>query len=79
MNTDRMKENWKQLVGKAEESSGKLIDNDCQGVEGERNQLVVRIQEHYGIAREEAERQVTDCERSQREDLTNAILLPTPG
>ena len=56
MNTDQMKGNWKQLVGKAKEKWGKLTDNDWQIVEGKRDQLVGRIQERYGIARQEAER-----------------------
>jgi uncharacterized protein YjbJ (UPF0337 family) len=64
MNTDQMKGNWKQLVGKAKEKWGKLTDNDWQIVEGKRDQLVGRIQERYGIASEEAERQVADFERS---------------
>ena len=65
MNTDQMKGNWKQLVGKAKEKWGKLTDNDWKVVEGKREQLVGRIQERYGIAREEAERQVADFERNQ--------------
>ena len=64
MNTDQMKGNWKQLVGKAKEKWGKLTDNDWQVVEGKRDQLVGRIQERYGIAREEAKRQVADFEKS---------------
>jgi uncharacterized protein YjbJ (UPF0337 family) len=64
MNTDQMKGNWKQLVGKAKEKWGKLTDNDWQVVEGKRDQLVGRIQERYGIAREEAEHQVADFERN---------------
>ena len=64
MNTDQLKGNWKQVVGKAKEKWGKLTDNDWQVVEGKRDQLVGRIQERYGIAREEAERQVADFEKT---------------
>jgi len=64
MNTDQLKGNWKQIVGKAKEKWGKLTDNDWQVVEGKRDQLVGRIQERYGIAREEAERQVADFEKT---------------
>jgi len=52
MNTDQMKGSWKQLVGKAKEKWGKLTDNDWKAVEGKRDQLVGRIQERYGLARE---------------------------
>jgi uncharacterized protein YjbJ (UPF0337 family) len=64
MNSDQIKGNWKQFVGKAKEKWGKLTDNDWQVVEGKRDQLVGRIRERYGIAREEAERQVADFEKT---------------
>ena len=41
-----------------------MTDNDWQIVEGKRDQLVGRIQECYGIAHEEAERQIADFEKS---------------
>jgi uncharacterized protein YjbJ (UPF0337 family) len=64
MNTDQMKGNWKQLVGKAKEKWGRLTNDDWQVVEGQRDQLVGRIQERYGIARDEAQRQVDEFEKS---------------
>jgi uncharacterized protein YjbJ (UPF0337 family) len=64
MNTDQIKGNWKQLVGKAKEQWGKLTDDDWKVVEGKRDQLVGKVQERYGITREEAERQVNDFHRS---------------
>ena len=64
MNTDQIKGNWKQLVGKTKEKWGHLTDNDWQIVEGKRDQLVGKVQERYGIAREEAESQVADFERT---------------
>jgi uncharacterized protein YjbJ (UPF0337 family) len=47
MNTDQMKGNWKQLVGKAKEKWGKLTDDDWKVAEGKRDQLVGRIQERW--------------------------------
>jgi uncharacterized protein YjbJ (UPF0337 family) len=64
MNTDQLKGNWKKLVGRAKEKWGRLTDDDWKVVEGRRDQLVGRIQERYGIAREEGERQLADFERS---------------
>jgi uncharacterized protein YjbJ (UPF0337 family) len=37
-----------------------LTDDDFDVVEGNRQKLAGRIQEQYGIARDEAERQVDD-------------------
>jgi uncharacterized protein YjbJ (UPF0337 family) len=63
MNTDQMKGNWNQLVGKAKEKWGQLTDDDWKVVEGKRDQLVGKIQERYGITCEEAERQLGELER----------------
>ena len=40
MNSDQIKGNWKQLVGKAKEKWGRLTDDDWKIVEGKRDQLV---------------------------------------
>ena len=64
MNIDQTKGTWKQFVGKAKESWGRLTDDDWKVVEGKRDQLVGKIQERYGIDREEAERQVSEFERN---------------
>jgi len=58
MNWDQAAGNWKQLTGKVKEGWGKLTDDDLTEVNGKRDQLVGRIQERYGIAKEEAEKQV---------------------
>jgi len=63
MNWDRIEGNWKQVVGKAKAQWGKLTDDDLDVVAGRREQLAGKIQERYGIAKDEAERQVSDWER----------------
>jgi uncharacterized protein YjbJ (UPF0337 family) len=64
MNTDQIKGNWNQFVGKAKEQWGRLTNDDWKVIEGKRDQLVGKVQERYGIAREEAERQVAEFERT---------------
>lgn len=64
MNWQQVQGNWKRYSGKMREKWGKLTDNDFQKIAGKRDQLVGRIQASYGIAKEEAERQVNDFERS---------------
>jgi uncharacterized protein YjbJ (UPF0337 family) len=66
MNWDTVSGNWKQAVGKMKEQWGKLTDDDLTQAEGKRDALVGRIQERYGIAKDEAERRVADFERSYR-------------
>jgi uncharacterized protein YjbJ (UPF0337 family) len=62
MNWDMIEGNWKQFKGQARQQWGKLTDDELDQVEGRREELVGRIQEKYGIARDEAERQVHDWE-----------------
>ena len=64
MNSDQMKGNWKQFVGKAKEKWGRLTTDDWKVVEGKRDQLVGKIQERSGITRDEAERQLGEFEKS---------------
>jgi uncharacterized protein YjbJ (UPF0337 family) len=59
MNWDRIEGDWKQLLGHAREQWGELTDDDFHVVAGRRDQLVGKIQERYGVARDEAERQIT--------------------
>jgi uncharacterized protein YjbJ (UPF0337 family) len=58
MNWDTIQGNWKQWMGSAKQQWGKLTDDDLTVAEGKRDQLVGRVQERYGIAQDEAERQV---------------------
>ena len=60
MNWDQIKGNWTQFKGKAQQQWGKLTNDDLDVVEGKREELVGRIQERYGITKEEAEKQVND-------------------
>ena len=63
MNKDQVKGNWKQLKGKIKEQWGKLTDDDLDVIAGKRDQLVGRIQERHGVAKEEAEKQLKHWEQ----------------
>ncbi|EKZ6362235.1 TPA: CsbD family protein [Klebsiella aerogenes] len=63
MNKDEISGSWKQLKGKAKEQWGKLTDDDMTVIEGKRDQLVGKIQERYGYAKDQAEKEVSDWER----------------
>lgn len=56
MNTDQIKGNWKQLKGQIKEAFGKLTDDDLVQIEGRKDVLLGKLQERYGITREEAEK-----------------------
>lgn len=63
MNWDRISGNWKQFKGHLRTQWGKLTDDDLEQAKGHRDTLVGRIQERYGINKDEAEREVADWER----------------
>jgi len=60
MNWDQAKGQWTQIKGSVRKKWGKLTDDDLDVIAGERERLVGKIQERYGIAKEEAERQIAD-------------------
>ncbi len=64
MNWDQIEGKWKQLKGKAREKWGKLTDDDLDVVQGKRDRLAGVLQEKYGIAKGEADKQLRDFERS---------------
>jgi uncharacterized protein YjbJ (UPF0337 family) len=68
MNWDRIEGNWKQMVGHAREKWGKLTDSDFEAVAGRRDQLVGRIQERYGIARDVAQQQADEWAKALKEE-----------
>jgi uncharacterized protein YjbJ (UPF0337 family) len=58
MNWDRVEGNWKVFKGKVRQHWGHLTDDDLDVIEGNRMQLAGRLQERYGLQKEEAERQI---------------------
>ena len=60
MNWDQIAGDWKQLSGKAKAKWGKLTDNDLTVVAGKRDQLAGLLQEKYGYAKEQAEKELEE-------------------
>ena len=60
MNWNEMEGNWEQLKGKVQAQWGKLTNDDLTVIKGRRTELAGKIQERYGVAKDEAERQIDD-------------------
>jgi len=60
MNSDQLQGKWKQIKGSVKERWGKLTDDDLNVIDGRQEQLIGRIQERYGIAKEAAQQQVNE-------------------
>ena len=55
MNTDKMAGKWKQMKGAAKQHWGKLTDDDLEVIDGQREVLIGKLQERYGMAKEAAQ------------------------
>jgi len=60
MNSDQFEGKWKQLKGSVKQRWGKLTDDDLTALSGKKDQLVGKIQERYGITREQAEKEADE-------------------
>ncbi len=65
MNWDQVKGKWRQLSGSVKAQWGKLTDDEIARIDGDREKLTGQIQEKYGVAREEAERQADEWMKGQ--------------
>jgi uncharacterized protein YjbJ (UPF0337 family) len=59
---------WEQVKGSIKERWGKLTDSDLTVIGGKKDQLIGKIQERYGIAREEAQKQVESYNIPERRE-----------
>jgi uncharacterized protein YjbJ (UPF0337 family) len=67
MNWDRIEGNWTQFKGTAKKQWGKLTDDQLVVTAGKRDKLVGKIQEVYGLSKEETEKQVSNWLSVQKE------------
>jgi uncharacterized protein YjbJ (UPF0337 family) len=58
MNWDRIEGKWDQVRGRAKQQWAKLTDDDVAQIGGKRTELIGRLQERYGLAKDDAERQI---------------------
>ena len=68
MNSDQLQGKWKQLKGSVKEKWGKLTDDDLEVIAGNQEHLQGKIQERYGITKEEAAKQIREWEEASTRD-----------
>jgi uncharacterized protein YjbJ (UPF0337 family) len=64
MNRDTVQGNWKQFKGKLKEKWGQLTDDELDEAEGQAEQIAGIVQQRYGMAKDEAEREVRAVQKS---------------
>ncbi len=67
MNWDTVEGNWKQFQGKVKTQWGKLTDDHLDVIAGKRVELAGKIQEAYGITKDEAEKQIKSFEEMNKD------------
>jgi len=60
MNWDQIEGKWDQIKGSAKQRWAKLTDDDLTYIHGKRDELIGKVQERYGIAKEEAQKQADE-------------------
>jgi len=70
MNWDIVEGNWKQFKGKVKGQWGKLTDDQLDVIAGKRTELAGKIQESYGLTKEEAEQEIKRFEERNKERPT---------
>jgi uncharacterized protein YjbJ (UPF0337 family) len=66
MNWDRIEGNWKQFKGNVKQQWGKLTDDQLDVIAGKRDSLAGKIQETYGVTKDDAERQLAAWQTLQK-------------
>ena len=67
MNWDIAAGNWKQFKGQVKAQWGQLTDDHLDQIDGKRIELVGKIQETYGITKDEAELQIKKFEENNKD------------
>jgi uncharacterized protein YjbJ (UPF0337 family) len=64
MNWDQLQGKWRQVKGSAKQHWGKFTDDDLEYIAGHRESLIGKLQERYGLAKEEAQRRADEWMKS---------------
>jgi uncharacterized protein YjbJ (UPF0337 family) len=65
VNWEYIEGNWKQIKSNLRSRWAKLTDEDIEGIAGQRDDLLAKLRELYGLTVERAEAELRDWERHQ--------------
>ena len=63
---DQIEGNWRQVKGEVQKQWGKLTNDELDEIKGDREKLLGKIQERYGIARDQVRKDIDDWYGSQK-------------
>lgn len=73
MNWDRIEGNWKQFKGQIKEQWGRFTDDELDVLAGKRDQFLGKLQEKYGLSKDEAQRQLLEFETNCKDVSKRAV------
>jgi uncharacterized protein YjbJ (UPF0337 family) len=81
MNWDRIEGNWKQFKGSVRQQWGQFTDDQLDVIAGRRDLLLGRIQELYGLSKDETEKQLIDWQERIEASANpgDTTVGPPPG
>ena len=71
MNWDQVEGKWTQMKGSIKQQWGKLTDDDLDYIAGSRDKLIGKLQERYGLAKEEANEKADNWYNTTRTPATS--------
>src|SRR5476651_880789 len=66
MNWDQVQGNWLQAKGKIKQQWAKLTDDDIGRINGKQEELLGLLQQRYGYAKEQAQKEVDNWVKTQK-------------
>jgi uncharacterized protein YjbJ (UPF0337 family) len=78
MNWDVIEGKWKQVKGEVKSKWGKLTDDDLDVIAGNKDKFLGKLQERYGMSKDQAERDL-DTWRSSLDKSTETPKVRTGG
>ena len=69
MNSDQFEGKWKQLKGSVKQRWGKFTDDDVTALSGKKDEFVGKLQERYGITKEQATKEADEWAHAANSDL----------
>ncbi len=79
MNSDQFEGKWRQLKGSVKQRWGKLTDDDMTSLSGQKDELIGRLQERYGITREQATKEADEWAHATSSELAAADAKTSSG
>jgi uncharacterized protein YjbJ (UPF0337 family) len=75
MNWDQVEGKWKQYKGQIREKWGELTDDDIHVIGGRRDELIGKIQERYGFAKEKAAKEVDSFVKTLKQQPVQTVIV----